>query len=133
MKKKIQINNIISYISILFTLTTLISSGLQLAQGKKYDMNAHILLRGAISTIALVFILVFTRIKLKNIYLQALIQYILSMASIFILVYFLGFFIDLAEKAYRDIFLNYTIPFIIIGGIIIFKSKKRDNKGEGRI
>lgn len=133
MKKKIEINNIIYYVCILFTVATVISSSIQLIQGRKYDMNAHILLRGAISTIAIIFIVIFKYINIKNIYLRSLVQYILSMTCIFTIVYFLGFFIELARTAYKDIFFNYTIPFIIIGTIIILRDKRKVDKGEKEI
>ena len=118
----------ISYICILFTITTVISSTIQLTQGIEYDTNAHILLRMAICIIAIIFISIFKNIRIRNIYLRALVQYVLSMGCIFLLVYFLGFFIELSKTAYSDIFLNYTIPFIIIAIIIIFKGKKKIDK-----
>jgi len=67
-------------------------------------MNIHILLRVAISIIAIIFILIFKYINIKNIYFRGLVQYVLSMTCIFTIIYFLGFFIKLAETAYRDIF-----------------------------
>jgi len=50
------------------------------------------------------------------------------MGCIFLLIYLLGFFIELFKTAYRDIFLNYTIPFIVIATIIIINDKKKIDK-----
>lgn len=127
-KKWEKATNNISYICILFTIFTVISSTMQLIQGIKYDTNSHILLRIAICVIAVLFINIFMKIRMRNIYLRALVQYILSMGCIFLLIYFLGFFTELSKTAYRDIFLNYTIPFIIIAAIIISIDKKKTDK-----
>ena len=128
MKTRQKIISVISYICILFTITTVISSIRQLTQGIEYDTNSHILLRMAICIIAIIFIVIFKRIRIRNIYLRALVQYILSTGCIFLLIYFLGFFTELSKTAYRDVFLNYTIPFIIIATVIIFKSKRKTDK-----
>lgn len=128
MKKREKLTSIISYICILFTITTVISSTIQLVQGIEYDTNSHILLRMAICVIAVVFILIFMKLRIRNIYLRALVQYILSMGCIFLLIYFLGLFIELAKTAYKDIFLNYTIPFVIIAAIIILKNNRKTGK-----
>ena len=127
-KTRQKIISVISYICILFTITTVISSIRQLTQGIEYDTNSHILLRMAICIIAIIFIVIFKRIRIRNIYLRALVQYILSTGCIFLLIYFLGFFTELSKTAYRDVFLNYTIPFIIIATVIIFKSKRKTDK-----
>lgn len=128
MKGKLRFSKIFIYICILFTITTIISSTIQLNQGIKYDTNIHILLRVVISTIAIMFITIFKNVKIKNIYLRALVQYLLSMMSIFLLIYLIGFSIELSKTAYRDIFYNYTIPFIIIATVIIFKDKRKTKK-----
>ncbi|ABW19531.1 DUF6608 family protein [Alkaliphilus oremlandii] len=128
MKTRQKIISVISYICILFTITTVISSIRQLTQGIEYDTNSHILLRMAICIIAIIFIVIFKKIRIRNIYLRALVQYILSTGCIFLLIYFLGFFTELSKTAYRDVFLNYTIPFIIIATVIIFKSKRKTDK-----
>lgn len=126
MKTKKKVTGVIFYISVLVTITTVFSSTIQLVQGIKYDTNAHILLRGAICIIAVAFYTVFKNIKIKRMFLKVLAQYVLSMGLIFLLIYVLGFFLELSQTAYRDIFLNYTIPFILIAGIIIFRKKKKD-------
>lgn len=124
MKREGKFINILLAISVLFTITTILSSSIQLFQGIDYDANAHILLRFVICIIAVSFFAVFKSIKIKSIYLKALVQYLLSMSLIFVLIYVLGFFLKLSETAYRDVFLNYTIPYIFIAGIIVFKKEK---------
>ena len=124
MKTKGNVTDVSSNISILVTITTVFSSTIQLVQGIKYDSNAHILLRVAICMIAVAFYTVFKNVKIKHIFLKTLVQYVLSMGLIFVLIYILGFFLELSQTAYRDIFFNYTIPFIFIATIISFKKKK---------
>lgn len=124
MKIKGRFANTFISISVLVTITTVFSSTIQLIQGIKYDTNAHILLRIAICMIAVLFYTVFKKVKIKLIFLKVLVQYLLSMGLIFALIYVLGFFLELSQTAYRDVFLNYTIPFIIIAGIIVSRNKK---------
>lgn len=130
MRTKNKVTASIFHISVLVTITTILSSTIQLAQGIQYDTNTHILLRVVICVIAVAFYNVFKNIKIDNILLKALIQYVLSMGLILGLLFILGFFLELSETAYRDIFLNYTIPFILIAGTIIYKSRKNGKKNE---
>lgn len=41
------------------------------------------------------------------------------------MVYILGYFAELAKTAYRDIFLNYTVVFVVVSAIIIIYQKKK--------
>ncbi len=86
-------------------------------KGKVTDVFSNISILVTITT-------VFKNVKIKHIFLKALVQYVLSMGLIFVLIYILGFFLELSQTAYRDIFFNYTIPFIFIATIISFKKKK---------
>lgn len=126
MKKKFIVYG--TLLCLIYTILTVISSSLQLFQRKATDTNIHILLRFAICVIAVSFWAVFMTVKMKNLILQTIIQYIITMGLVFAGVFVLGFYVELAHSAYRDIFLNYTIPFIIIATIAVrFEIRKRKN------
>ena len=109
----------------LYTLLTLISSSMQLIQGIESDTNIHILMRFVVCFIGISFWVTFSLIKFKKQWLTVLVQYMISMSLIFAIVFVLGYFFELADSAYLNIFMNYTIPFAIISTIVsIYKHKK---------
>jgi len=67
-------------------------------------------------------------LKVKNYWLKALIVYIPTLLLAFVYIWLVGFRDTLANSAYRDIFLNYTIGFVIVSvfGYItnLLKNKK---------
>lgn len=123
MIKKVKFFSIM--LCLFFSILTVLSSTLQLIQGRESDTNIHILMRFAICVIAVLFWATFSAIRLKNVILTVIVQYISSMVLIFAGLYISGFFIELADSAYRDIFLNYSIPFVIITAIVIIYSKRK--------
>ena len=126
MKKSIKFYG--TMLCLIFTVMTVFSSILQLIQGRETDTNLHILMRFVISVIAVLFWATFSSIKSKNVFLTTFIQYALSMSLIFALLYISGFFVELADSAYRDIFLNYSIPFLIISTIYHKLKKRKEQK-----
>ena len=100
--------------SVLFAVTTLLSSALQLYQGQPTDTNFHILNRGAIVLIAVVTILLFDTVQLKPPVLSYLVPYVLSLALVFAYVWLTGFVEPLHPNAYRDVFLNFTAVAVVI-------------------
>lgn len=58
------------------------------------------------------------------------VQYIIAIGLVFLTVYLFSFFEEIGENGYRDILLNFTIPYII-GGMVyyisLFLSVKRQN------
>ena len=67
----------------------------------------------------------FSIIKLKKQWMTIIVQYVLSMSFIFALIFILGYFVELADSAYLDIFLNYTIPFIIISTVVSINKERK--------
>lgn len=109
----------------IYTLLTLISSSMQLIQGIESDTNIHILMRFVVCFIGISFWVTFSLMKFKKQWLTILVQYMISMSLIFAIVFISGCFVELADSAYLDIFMNYTIPFAIISTIVsIYKQKK---------
>ncbi|MDN5317030.1 MAG: hypothetical protein PWR08_1154 [Thermoanaerobacterium sp.] len=120
--------NAVFLICALFSIATIASSIIQLSQQRPMDSNLHILLRGGICIVAVVFIEVFRLLKFKNIIVGTIIQYLVTMSLVFLMVYMLGYFTELAKTAYRDIFLNYTVGFTVVSVIIIIYQKNKIKK-----
>jgi hypothetical protein len=120
--------------SILFTFTTILSSSIQLSQGQPTDTNFHILNRAAVVFIAVITILLFDKIQLKNKILSYFIPYAISMSVVFFYVWLTGFIVPLHPDAYRDIFLNFTaISIGVIFAIFVkdkLKARKKAKEGQ---
>lgn len=116
------------FFCILYAITTLVSSALQLTQGQPTDTNFHILNRAAIVFIAVITIQLFDKIQLKNALLSYLVPYALSMGIVFFYVWLTGFIEPLHPNAYRDIFLNFTAVALCVMLGISIKDKWVQNK-----
>lgn len=111
--------------SIMFAVTTILSSSLQLFQGRLTDTNFHILNRAAVISIAVITIILFDKIKFKSKVLSYLVPYIISMGIVFFYVWLTGFIEPLHPYAYRDIFLNFTGVSIFVMFVIFIKNKRK--------
>lgn len=116
--------------SVIFAVTTLISSALQLLRGQPTDTNFHILNRAAIVLIAVITILLFDKIRLKNRFLSYLVPYAISLAVVMAYVWLTGFVEPLHPDAYRDVFLNFTAVAIVV--IIAIAVRDRIMQSRGR-
>lgn len=122
--KKINFSFINVY-CLLFTVTTIISSLIQLTLFKQVnDTNSHILNRAIVVAIGTSSIYLLASIKLKNKILEILIPYVISLSIVLLYVFFTGFFEELHPNAYRDITLNYSAVFIIVAFIVKFITRK---------
>ncbi|HSQ87233.1 DUF6608 family protein [Romboutsia sp.] len=106
---------------VIFTITTLVSSILQLCMGQVTDTNSHIINRGVVVLIAIITITLFDKIKHRSKILSYLIPYSISMSIVFAYVWITGFWEELHPNAYRDIFLNFTVVSIVMAGAITAK------------
>ena len=113
----------------MYTVITIISSALQLLQGRTEDTNSHLLNRAVVCLIAVLVMELSANIKLKSELLTWLLVYGIGMLLVFIYVWFTGFFEPLSKHAYRDIFLNFTSIAVIIGIIIHFIEKRKEKRG----
>ena len=113
----------------MYTVITIISSALQLLQGRTEDTNSHLLNRAVVCLIAVLVMELSANIKLKSEILTWLLVYGIGMLLVFIYVWFTGFFEPLSKHAYRDIFLNFTSIAVIIGIIIHFIEKRKEKRG----
>ncbi|WP_250672970.1 DUF6608 family protein (plasmid) [Paraclostridium ghonii] len=111
---------------LLFTVTTIISSIIQITLFNKVnDTNSHILNRAIVVAIGTSTLYMILYINFKNKILGILIPYVISLSTVLMYVFFTGFFEELHPNAYRDITLNYSAVFIIAFFIVKFVSKRR--------
>ena len=113
----------------MYTVITIISSAIQLVQGRMEDTNSHILNRAVVCLIAVFVMELCENIKLKSELLTWFVVYGIGMTLVFIYVWFTGFFEPLSTHAYRDIFLNFTSVAVVIGIIIHFIEKRKEKRG----
>jgi hypothetical protein len=116
--------------SIIYALTTIISSSLQLFQGQPTDTNFHILNRAAVVLIAVITIILFDKIQLRSMVLSYLVPYAISMGIVFFYVWLTGFIEPLHPDAFRDVFLNFTSVAIFVMVVISIKDKWKRNKNK---
>ncbi len=119
----------------LYTLATIANSVLYLANGYYEDPsgNWHEVDRGIIVLIVVLGYTMIKHVKIKNYFLKSLVVYIPTLLLAFVYVWLVGFRDTLASSAYRDIFINYTVGFVIVSvigyitNILKRKKIKKDN------
>ena len=133
MRIKLSIKNALILICIVYTVLTITSSGISLLQGQTTDTHTHLLMRFAVTFIGIGSILIFNLFPEWPLTAIYGLHYAVTMAAIFILVWVSGFFIDLHPDAYRDIFLNFTIIYILLAAVLIilgeYRKKSKQNRG----
>ena len=134
MKRKIisELKQGIILFSIIYAVTTILSSSLQLYQGQQTDTNFHILNRAAVVLIAVITIILFNKIQLKSKILSYLVPYAISMGIVFFYVWLTGFIEPLHPNAYRDIFFNFTAISIGVMFVIFIKDKWKGNRNKSQ-
>ncbi len=118
---------------VLYTIATIINSVLYLIDGHYEDPsgNWHEIDRAIIVLIVVLAYTMIKNIKLKNYWLKSVVVYIPTLLLAFAYVWVAGLRDTLASSAYRDIFLNYTIGFVIVavfGYVATFLKNKKNNK-----
>lgn len=118
--------------SVLYTLITIFSSVLQLMQGQETDTNTHLLNRAKITAIGVITLQLILHLNFKWKPLNIILPYCISMGLVFLYVFYTSFFEELHPNAYRDIFLNYTVIFIVVTAAITLYTalKHRKNKNK---
>lgn len=131
MKKKKMINTLCAY-SILYMIATLINSILYLSNGIYEDPggNWHELDRAIILLIGMVAFELCTKLTIKPMILRYIAAYIPSQLLAFGYVWFRGLRDELASSAYRDIWINFTIFFVLFSiiNIVISLYKNKKNR-----
>ncbi len=126
MRIKLSLKYALILICIVYTVLTVTSSGIAILQGQTTDTHFHLLIRFAVTFIGIGSILIFNLFPDWPVTAIYSLHYAVTMGAIFLLVWISGFFRDLHPNAYRDIFLNFTVIYILIAaGFIIYGKRKR--------
>ncbi len=113
-----------------YTLATITNSIIYLVQGVFEDPsgNWHELDRAVIVLVAVIAYAFIRYIRVKNFFLKVLIVYVPTMLLVFLYVFLRGLTVELAQSAYRDIFINYTAGFVFVTIIVLIISMIRKKK-----
>lgn len=117
------LKNIAVLFCIIFTVVTVASCIINLLMGNTNDTYLHILDRAVLTLVGSIIIGIAVYIDFKSSILNCLIPYLIFIVFAFLYVFISGFFVELHHNAYRDIFINDTIAYIIVYiGILIYKN-----------
>jgi len=108
------IKKIILLFCIIFTVGTLFSCISNLMLGYETDTYVHIINRAVLTLLGSIVIILVLELKLKNRWLNFVLPYMIFMALVMLYVFITGFFEELHPNAYRDVFLNDTIAYIVV-------------------
>ena len=88
----------------------------------------HIMDRAVLTLIGAFILVLVTQMKVKNKWCQFLFPYIIFMALVMFYVWLSGFWSELHPNAYRDVFLNDTIAYIVVVAVveIIHRTKNKN-------
>ena len=111
--------------SIIYTITTIVSSALYLFLGIRDDPsgNWHEITRALIVLIGVFAYELAKYLPIKNVVLRTLVVYVVTLGCAFFVVWSTQFIEPLAKSAYKDIFINYTGLFLTISILILIVNK----------
>ena len=116
--------------AVIYTVITLLNSVLYLANGIYEDPsgNWHELDRAIIPLIGVTAYELCTNLSVKPLPLRYLIAYVPSQLLVFLYVWFSGLREELAQTAYRDIWMNFTGLFIllcVVNTVVCMRKRKK--------
>ena len=114
MKIKKMIKSILMLFCIIFTFATLISCIFNLALGYETDTYIHIIDRAVLTLLGSLVVTLVHELKLRNGLLNFLLPYGIFIILAMVFVFITGFFEELHPNAYRDVFLNDTIAYMVV-------------------
>lgn len=114
MKIKKIIKSIVVIFCIIFTFATLISCILNLALGYETDTYIHIIDRAVLTLLGSLIVILVHGLRLKNDLLNFFLPYGIFIILAMLFVFISGYFEELHPNAYRDVFLNDTIAYIVV-------------------
>ena len=107
----------------IFTVATIAGCIINLLIGNTNDTYFHILDRAVLTLVGSIIIGIAIYIDFKSSILNCLIPYLIFIVFAFLYIFISGFFVELHPNAYRDIFINDTIAYVIVYiGILIYKN-----------
>ena len=110
---------------ITFTILTVFSSIYSLLNGIAIDKHFYTFARFIFCLIGFGSFILYGKLKkyLLNQYLAGGVHYLLTISLAFIFVWSTSFFITLTPSAYRDLFINATIIYVIVSFLLWFKTE----------
>ncbi|MDE7414770.1 MAG: hypothetical protein K2N44_00345, partial [Lachnospiraceae bacterium] len=93
---------------------TLFSCVINLILGYETDTYLHIIDRAVLTLLGSIIIIMVLELKLKSRIFNFLLPYVIFIALAMLYVFITGFFEELHPNAYRDVFLNDTIAYIVL-------------------
>ncbi len=115
----------------IFTVVTVTSCIINLLMGNENETYIHILDRAILTLIGSIIVGIAVTINFKSLILNCFIPYLIFILLAFLYVFMSGFFVELHPNAYRDVFINDTIAYIIVYvGILIYKNISKSKKIE---
>ena len=110
----------------IFSVVTVTSCVINLLLGNANETYIHILDRAILTLIGSIIVGIAITINYKSSILNCFIPYLIFIVLAFLYVFVSGFFVELHHNAYRDIFINDTIAYIIVyGGVLIYKNSAK--------
>ena len=109
----------------LYTIATIVNSISYLSKGIYEDPagNWHELDRAIITLIVVLAYALIRYVHIKNFAIKLVVVYVPTMLLAFLYVWFRGLTAELAYSAYKDIFVNYTVGFLIVSIIVFIINK----------
>lgn len=114
MKIIIYAKKIILMFCTIFTIVTLFSCIINLILGYETDTYVHIIDRAVLTLLGSAVIIMVLELKLKNGILNFLLPYVIFIVMAMLYTFITSFFEELHPDAYRDVFLNDTIAYIVV-------------------
>lgn len=118
------LNQTLLLFCIIFTVVTILSSAIHLIIAEPMESHVHIIDRASLTLLGSLVLVTMLRVDFGHPLLNFIVPYAIFIILAMVYVWISGFFMELHPHAYRDVFINDTIAYIIVyAGIKIYKSK----------
>ncbi len=114
MKILINIKKITLMFCSIFTVVTVFSCIINIMLGCETDTYVHIIDRAVLTLLGSIVIICALELKLKNGILNFVLPYVIFISLAMLYIFITGFFRRLHPNAYRDVFLNDTIAYVVV-------------------
>lgn len=130
MKLKLSVKDTLILVCVVYTVLTLVSSTLGLMAGRTTDTHVHLLMRFAITFLGIGSFLVFSLFEKWSPLGQTALHYVVTACLVLAMVGLSGFWMELHPDAYKDVFLNFTVVYAIIAGVILLLGRIKKKKAD---
>lgn len=131
MRNKINFTEMLLVICVAYTIISLVDAVLSVAHGN-YNLSAFNSFNQILfSSIAVSILYTHNCFERLSPLLMVILQYVIAMGLVFLIIYLQGKFNELHPDAYRDIFVTFTIPYIIGASIYyvsVFREANKQNE-----